>query len=114
MIRVSPDEAKLLLNGWKERGLWIGVKFALREDMLEEHTFWARVVTVSPEDLTLAGEFAVVKVPLEADDSFEYLEVSEAPPDLRERFSQFSFCFMIRSNRVLAILFGERPSNGEE
>jgi hypothetical protein len=97
VIRVSPEEASLLLHDWKERNVWIGVKLFLREDMREEHTFWARVADTSPERLTLAGSYARVEIPVEPDAILEYSEVSEAPEDLRDRFSQFSFCFTIRS-----------------
>lgn len=109
MVRVPLDEAILLLEDWKERALWLGAAVFLREDMSEEHKFWARAADVSPEKLVLAGEHALLEAAFEPSTVFEYSEISEAPPELRERFSGFEFCLTIRSHSVLALLFGERP-----
>lgn len=110
MIRASSDEANLLLTDWKEEGVWIGVAAFLGEDSKEEHKFLAKVLTPEP-NLTLAGNHAVVEIPLDANTVFEYSEVAEAPSDLRTRFAGFEFCFMIRSQSVLALLFGAKPKN---
>lgn len=109
MTRASPDEARLLFTDWKERGLWIGVGVFLGEDSKEEHKFLAKVASVGSDKLALAGEHALVEIPLEPDAVFEYSETSEAPASFRNRFAEFEFCFVIRSQRVVALLFGQRP-----
>ena len=109
MIRVPSDEAILLLKDWKERGLWLGIGVFIRKDSSEEHKFWARVADVSPEKIVVAGVHALLEIPLDAETLVEYAEVLEAPAELRERFSQYEFCLSIRSQSVLALLFGERP-----
>ncbi|MGD0923304.1 MAG: hypothetical protein ABSA70_16300 [Terriglobia bacterium] len=110
MIRASLEDAKTLLNDWRERGIWIGVGLLLREDAREEHRFWAKVLDAREGELVLAGEYALVKLPLESAAVFEYGETSEAPADLRDSFSDFEFCFTIRSQRVMAFLFGGKPN----
>jgi hypothetical protein len=114
MIRVSLEEASLLLTDWKERGVWIGAWLVLREDAREEHKFWARVADLTEEKLVLAGHNALVELPFEPGVVCEYSEVTEAPAHLRERFSAYEFCFTIRSQTVLALLFGERPKTEQK
>lgn len=109
MIRVSEEDAILLLNKWKESGVQIGSCVFLRDDAKEEHRFWAQVADVLSTKLTLVGASALVEVPFDPETIFGYSEVSEAPAELRERFAEYEFCFTIRSKRVLALLFGQGP-----
>ena len=111
MIRVSLDDAIALLHDWKDRGVWLGSNLFLGEDGKEEHRFLARVSDASPEKLTLDGLNSFVEVSLEEDAVVEYGETSEVPLPLRERFSEYEFCLTIRSNKVVAFLFGQRPKN---
>jgi hypothetical protein len=111
VIRVSKPEASLLFNDWRDRGIWLSSLLLLREDGTEEHKFWAKIAEVSSEKLSLTGEYGFIELPLEDGVEMGYAEVTEAPATLRSKFSEFEFCFTIRSKRVVAYLFGQGPKN---
>jgi len=110
MIRASREEVDDLLAGWRQDGLWLGAAVFFGENSEEEHKFWAHVsdTTLEEDELSLDGKHAFVSVPLK-NSVFEYSELGEAPERLRLKFSAFSFCLTIRSNNVVAFLFGTGP-----
>ena len=55
MIRASLEEAQALLTDWKERGIKIGACLVPREDLKEEHRFWANVVEVTEAYVRFSG-----------------------------------------------------------
>ena len=101
----------LLLRGWKEQGLWFVTCAFLGEGKREEHRFWCKVAEVEADTLGLAGEHALLELPIDAETAFEYAEVSEVPNHLRMHFSAFGFCLAIRSKSVIALLFGQGPKS---
>ena len=111
MIRASWEEVRALCNGWRERRLWVDafIIFFRSEGGTEEHSLWVLIEELSETELCVAGENAVVCIPLR-DCIFEYSEIGEAPEQLKApRFSRFDFCLAIRSQTVSAYFFGARP-----
>jgi hypothetical protein len=75
----------------------------------EKHEFRAVVERFSDDEIVLAGEFAVVSVPLMESSVFEYSDAREAPPDMRPVISAaMEYSIAIRSHNVRAVLFVER------
>lgn len=111
MIRVSPEEENLLFSDWKEGNVWFAVVLSLGEDGTEAHKFWAKIGKASEGKLVLIGLHAFVELPLEEGREVGYAEMTEVPLDLQAKFSRYEFCFTIRSQSVVAFLFGAGPKN---
>jgi hypothetical protein len=104
-MRSSAEDAIKLLKKWKKNGIWV---FAIaRLDGRDEHRFWAKIGSVSEEEVWLAGESAMLS--LRINRRCEYSEVLKPPPDVRVRSKDFDCCLMIRSRELSALLVAQKP-----
>ena len=70
------------------------------KDRNEQYFFWGRCIEVSESSLLLAGEFAALRLPLEATE-FEFADFSEAPEPTKSCYRHFESSLTMRSNLFL-------------
>ena len=107
-MRSTVEDALNLLNKWKEEQAWLLVNGRSKGN--EQHWFWARCLEASAAELVLAGEFVVMRLPLDSTE-FEFADFSEAPEPTRSAYKHFESSLTMRSDRfliaVLSTISGE-------
>jgi hypothetical protein len=101
-MRSTREDALSILNKWKEEEAWLLVNGRF-EERNEQHFFWARCAEVSKSSLVLAGEFTVLRIPLNSA-GFEFADFSEAPEPTKSCYKHFESSLTMKSDLFLVAL----------